>query len=233
MAEASAPSIESHIPSTSMVDLPRNAVRQPSNTAQDFLVRLVCILPAQRVHAQMSESVPPGRVPEVTITGAPQHGMAGGGSLGFETFFETEVVRLYRALCLVTRDPYEAEELTQEAFVRVLERWDRVSIMENPSGYLYRTAMNAFRKTRRRAQVATRRALGIEPSADSIATIDGDDVAMRALATLTERQRAAVVLTDLLGYPSAEAGAILGMRPGTVRTHVARAHAALKESMGS
>jgi RNA polymerase sigma-70 factor (ECF subfamily) len=53
------------------------------------------------------------------------------------------------------------------------------------------------------------------------------------LATLTERQRAAVVLTDLLGYPSAEAGAILGMRPGTVRTHVARAHAALKESMGS
>jgi hypothetical protein len=48
----------------------------------------------------------------------------------FEAFFEQEGDRLYRALWLVTRNQFEAEELTQEAFVLVLERWDRVSEME-------------------------------------------------------------------------------------------------------
>jgi hypothetical protein len=46
---------------------------------------------------------------------------------GFDEFFEREEVPLFPALCLMTRNPFEAEELTQDAFVRVLERWDRVS----------------------------------------------------------------------------------------------------------
>ena len=64
----------------------------------------------------------------------------------FEGFFEAEKLRLYRALCLITRNRFEAEEITQDAFVRLLERWDRVSAMEDPTGYLYVTAMNTFRK---------------------------------------------------------------------------------------
>jgi RNA polymerase sigma-70 factor (ECF subfamily) len=67
----------------------------------------------------------------------------------FEGFFEAEKQRLYRALCLITRNRFEAEEITQDAFVRVLERWDRVSVMEDPTGYLYVTAMNTFRKLHR------------------------------------------------------------------------------------
>jgi DNA-directed RNA polymerase specialized sigma24 family protein len=43
----------------------------------------------------------------------------------FETFFDTERARLFGTLCLVTGDA-EAEELMQEAFVRVWERWDPV-----------------------------------------------------------------------------------------------------------
>jgi DNA-directed RNA polymerase specialized sigma24 family protein len=41
----------------------------------------------------------------------------------FEAFFEQERDQLYRAVWLATRNRFEAEELTQEAFVRVLERW--------------------------------------------------------------------------------------------------------------
>lgn len=48
---------------------------------------------------------------------------------------------LYRAPWVVTRNRFEAKEFTQEAVVRLLERWDRVSVMDDPRAYLFRTAM--------------------------------------------------------------------------------------------
>jgi RNA polymerase sigma-70 factor (ECF subfamily) len=149
----------------------------------------------------------------------------------FEEFFRREKGDLYRVLCIVTRNRHEAEELTQDAFVRVLEQWDRVGVMDNPRAYLYRTAINAFRMGFRRAAVAARRRLGVMRPDDAMADVDANDAVMRALAPLTDRQRAAVVLTDLLGFPSDEVGHMLGIRASTVRVHVARAHAALKGTM--
>jgi RNA polymerase sigma factor (sigma-70 family) len=155
---------------------------------------------------------------------------AAGGDLasGFDAFFEDERTRLYRSLCLVTRNRFEAEELTQDAFLAVYERWDRVREMEDPTGYLYRTAMNAFRSWHRRSALAAKRAIGLTHSDGSIEEIEAHDVVVRALAPLTPRQRAAVVLVDLLGYTSDEAGGMLGVRASTVRTHVERAHRDLK-----
>ncbi|HLA92885.1 MAG TPA: sigma factor, partial [Actinomycetota bacterium] len=77
----------------------------------------------------------------------------------FEELFAAEQRRLYGALCLITRDPHEAEEIGQEAFARVWERWDRVGSMADPAGYLYRVAMNVLRSRYRRARVAARRAV--------------------------------------------------------------------------
>jgi RNA polymerase sigma-70 factor (ECF subfamily) len=149
----------------------------------------------------------------------------------FEEFFLRERAGLFSALCLVTRNRHEAEELAQDAFVRVLERWDRVGMMADPRGYLYRTAMNAFRNRYRRAVLAARRALRVTPPDDAIAMVDARDAAVRALAPLSPRQRAATVLVDLLGYTSEEAAGMLGIRASTVRMHTSRAHAALKEAM--
>jgi RNA polymerase sigma-70 factor (ECF subfamily) len=149
----------------------------------------------------------------------------------FEEFFLRERAELYSTLCLVTRNRHEAEELTQEAFVRLLERWDRVSALDDPRGYLYRTAMNVFRSRYRRVLLAARRTLGVARPDDAIVAVDERDAAVRALAALSPRQRAAVVLTDLLGYPSEEAARMLGIRSSTVRMHTSRAHAALKETM--
>jgi RNA polymerase sigma-70 factor (ECF subfamily) len=153
------------------------------------------------------------------------------GASPFEDFFQREKSDLYGALCLVTRNRHEAEELTQDAFVRVLERWERVGEMEDPRAYLYRTAMNAFRSRYRRTVLAARRTLGVTPADDATADVDALDAAVRALAHLSPRQRAAVVLIDLLGYPSKEAARMLGIRASTDRMHVSRAHAALKETM--
>lgn len=162
----------------------------------------------------------------------PGHGTSERGGLAFEELFESEKFALFRALCLVTHNRSEAEELTQDAFLKVFERWDDVRTMDDPRGYLYRTAMNAFRTFHRRAALGARRTIGLTPSDDGIAAIEADDAVFRALAPLSPRQRAAVVLIDLLGYSSEEAGDILGIRAATVRTHVARAHADLRTWVG-
>jgi RNA polymerase sigma factor (sigma-70 family) len=157
--------------------------------------------------------------------------LAGTQRLDFELFFDREKSRLFRALCLVTRNRSEAEELTQDAFLSVYERWDRVGTMDDPSGYLYRTAMNAFRSWHRRSALAAKRTIGLTRPDDAIAMIDEQDAVIRSLAPLSARQRAAVVLIDLLGYSSEEAGRMLGIRASTVRTYAERAHHDLRARM--
>lgn len=152
--------------------------------------------------------------------------------LAFEEFFENERARLFRALLLITHDSTEAEDLMQEAFVRVWERWDRVGRIEEPAGYLFRTAMNLHRSALRRAMTAARRTLRAPLGADPFDEVAAHDEAVRALGALTPRQRAAVVVTELLGYSSEEAGSILGIRAGTVRTLTSQARAALLEWRG-
>jgi len=157
--------------------------------------------------------------------------LAGERLLDFEVFFDREKARLFRALCLVTRNRFEAEELTQDAFLSVYERWDRVGTMDNPSGYLYRTAMNAFRTWHRRSALAAKRTIGLTRADDAIAMIDEQDAVIRSLQPLSARERAAVVLIDLLGYSSEEAGRMLGIRASTVRTYAERAHRDLMARM--
>lgn len=150
--------------------------------------------------------------------------------LAFDEFFEMERARLFRALLLVTHDSAESEDLMQEAFVRVWERWDRVARLEDPVGYLFRTAMNLHRSRLRRAIVAVRRTVRSQAEYDPFEEVAAKDEAVRSLATLTSRQRAAIVVTELLGYSSEEAGAILGIRPGTVRSLTSKARAALQSA---
>ncbi|MGZ6546099.1 MAG: RNA polymerase sigma factor [Actinomycetota bacterium] len=149
----------------------------------------------------------------------------------FEEFFHAERDRLYGTLWLVTRNRHEAEEISQDAFLKVWERWDEVREMAEPAGYLCRTAMNVWRSRGRRTSVALRKAVRALPPDDELAAIDERDVVVRTLAVLTPRQRAAIVLVDLLGFTSEEAGNALGVRPSTVRVLAARARTTLREGM--
>jgi RNA polymerase sigma-70 factor (ECF subfamily) len=153
------------------------------------------------------------------------------GALTFEELFLAEHRDLHGSLWLVTRNRHEAEEIAQDAFLRVWERWDRVREMENPTGYLYATAMNAWRSRVRRAAVAVRKAIHALPPDDALAAIEEREAIVRALARLTQRQRAAIVLTDLLGFSSQEAAEALGVRASTVRVLAKRARDALREGM--
>ena len=151
-------------------------------------------------------------VPEVSAIPALE------ASRSFEEFYDGESLVLFRRLWLVTGNRAEAEELMQEAFLRVWERWDRVGRMDDPAGYLYRTAMNLFRKRYRRAMLAIRRSVGLAPAGDDFADADDRQTVRRVLATLPPRQRAALVLTEMLGLTAEEAGDALGVKASTVRS---------------
>jgi RNA polymerase sigma factor (sigma-70 family) len=149
----------------------------------------------------------------------------------FELFVDAESVRFHSALRLLTRDRAEAEDLMQEALLRVWERWDHVRSVDDPTGYLYRTAMNLQRKRLRRAAVAIRHAIGPRPPRDQLDEVESRDAVLRALGTLSPRQRTSLVLTDLLDYSPEEAGRLMGVKATTVRVLVSQGRAALRDSM--
>jgi RNA polymerase sigma factor (sigma-70 family) len=150
----------------------------------------------------------------------------------FEAFFLRHQDQLLRAAFLLTGDAEEAKELSQETFVRVWERWDRVAAMEDPEGYVYRTAMNLWRSRLRRAAIAAGRMFRAPTRTDEIALVAERDAVFRALRALTPRQRAAVVLTELLDHTSEQAAAEMGIRPSTVRVLATQGRAAMREALG-
>ena len=149
----------------------------------------------------------------------------------FEEFFEAEKDRLLRVLSLITGSRAEAEDLAQEAFTKVFERWDSVATMEDPAGYLHRVAINLFRSQYRRAARGLKRAIGREPEPDVFQRIEDRDVATKALGHLTPRQRAALVLTEALGYSGEETGRLLGIRASTVYALTHQARTALRANL--
>lgn len=149
----------------------------------------------------------------------------------FDAFFADEFARLARALFLLTGTTSEAEDLAQEAMVRVYERWAMVSKMDAPTGYLYRTAMNLQRSRLRRLARAARR-LGIHETTDPIRAAEDRDELRRSLASLPTGQRQAVVLVEWLGFDPEEAGRLLGIAAVSVRVRISRAKAALRASTG-
>jgi RNA polymerase sigma-70 factor (ECF subfamily) len=150
-------------------------------------------------------------------------------TLDFETFFKAEYQRLLEALYLVVRNQTEAEDIAQEAMVRVYERWGAV---REPVRYAYRTAFNLHRSLHRRVLTA-RKLLVMAPTpiGEEDAVDQRLDV-LRALGSLPGGQCEALVLVDLVGMSAEEAGQVIGIRPASVRGRVHRARAALRERIG-
>jgi RNA polymerase sigma-70 factor (ECF subfamily) len=170
--------------------------------------------------------------PDAFVAQSPQERTLLAEPLSFEAFFQAEARTLFRHLCAVTGNAAEAEEIMQDAFLALWERWDRVGAIQNPTAYLYRTAMNVFRKRSRRATLAYRRALSLAPTDAPFSEIDEQQDVIAALEELTPRQRAALVLTDAMDYTSEEAGQALGISPGTVRGLASRARERLRRRLG-
>jgi RNA polymerase sigma factor (sigma-70 family) len=153
-------------------------------------------------------------------------------SVSFEDFYEIEHGSLFGALVLIVGDRHEAEDIMQDAFLRVWERWHLVQSLANPTGYLYRTAMNSFRMRRRRALVASRHALRRLRVTKELDEAEARHEVDRGLAAMPPRQRAAVVLTELLEFSSGEAAEALGVKPATVRKLAQQGRDTLRRTLG-
>src|SRR3546814_15125742 len=116
------------------------------------------------------------------------------GGLDFESWYRREHPRLLASIVLVSGQPDLAREAVDEALVRALERWDRVSAMASPGGWTYRVALNCLRRRTRRAAME-RRLLRRGVRERSLAPPAGD--AWEVVRALPQRHRACVVLRDV------------------------------------
>jgi RNA polymerase sigma factor (sigma-70 family) len=151
----------------------------------------------------------------------------------FDTFFEDEHERLFKALYFVTGNRQDAEELMQDAFLKLWERWDRIHLIDDPTGYLFRVALNGFRMRRRRTAMAIRKVVPVPETRDAFLDAEMRADVRQLLLGITPRQRAALLLVDLLGYPSEQAARILRVRPSTVRALATKGRRVLRAAEGA
>lgn len=143
----------------------------------------------------------------------------------FDELFERERAAMVRVAFLVAGSRAVAEEVTQEAFVAVYERWGRLA---NPGGYLRRCVINkavtAARRRRRGDEL-----LAASPALLPEAADPAHDHVLDAVQRLNPRHRALVVLRyyDHLTIP--EIAEVLHLPAGTVKSGLHRALAGLRE----
>ena len=133
------------------------------------------------------------------------------------------LVGLVGAVCGST---HEAEEAVQDAFVRLMGQWPKVSRYDDPEAWVRKAALGYASNRRRKALNGLRAARRHGPPVD-VAPPSGDAIDLRrALAALPQAQREAVVLQDL-GLDVAGIARHLDIPEGTVKSRLSRARAAL------
>ncbi|WLQ36225.1 SigE family RNA polymerase sigma factor [Streptomyces castrisilvae] len=146
-------------------------------------------------------------------------------------FVEGRRTALFRSAFLLCGDRHEAEDLVQTTLVKVVLGARRHGRLDNIEAYARRTLVNTFIAARRRFW-RREQAYGELPDRAAQAPDTDTGLAVRAaLARLTPRQRAVLVLRyweDLSVEATAE---VLGMRENTVKSHAARGLAALRAEM--
>jgi RNA polymerase sigma-70 factor (sigma-E family) len=146
------------------------------------------------------------------------------GETDFSAFVVARGPALLRLAVLLTADPETAQDLVQDALVRVLPRWPRVAAHGNPEAYVRAALRSAWIDSWRRR----RREVVADPPDDAMFLVadrtDGPDgAAVRlsveaALARLTERQRAVLVLRFYEDLTEAETARVLDVRVSTVKS---------------
>lgn len=143
-----------------------------------------------------------------------------------------------RACRAVTGHEHDADDAAQDAFLSALDRIETYDPRRPFGPWLMRIATNAAIDLLRRRAVRKTDLLDESLTAASQSPArDAEQAELRqrlaaALAALPERQRVAVSLFDLEGYPHAEIAEVLGIPEGTVRSDVFHARRKLRESLG-
>lgn len=163
-----------------------------------------------------SVAVIPGSVPPAVEAGDDRMALSSFGD--FYGLHYRTMLRLAQAL---VDTPESAEEIVQDAFVKVYERWNR---LDQPAGYLNIAVVNGARSELRKREVRRRVGLRARP----VAAPDDSDYLIDALGRLSARQRTAIVLRFYAQMSERETAAAMGVRPGTAKSLVSRGLAELR-----
>ena len=153
----------------------------------------------------------------------------------FEGFVAARSASLFRtALLLTGRDRAEAEDLQQLCLERTYRHWHRISGQgSEPEAYARQILVNAANDRWRRLRRRPESPLGLTDASlpDAADQLANRDLVLRALATLPARQRAAIVLRYFDDLDDTQIAAALGCSPGTVRAHLSRGLARMRQAM--
>lgn len=152
--------------------------------------------------------------------------------------YTAEYASLVRLATLLIGDLGVAEEVVQDCFVALHQRWARLRDQGTGAAYLRRSVVNRCRSVQRHRRVVDRFLRRAQsqtvPSAESQA-IDADGYAevLAAVRALPGRQREALVLRYYLDFSEAQTAQVMGISHGAVKSHTARALAALRRVLES
>ena len=144
----------------------------------------------------------------------------------FEWVFRSTYPSVLRTVFVVLHDHGRAEEVTQDAFLRLYERWRGIVGIDHPEAWVRKVAVRSAIK-----QAKRNRAQQVVTSVDETGAGDQlPDVDLaRAVASLPAQQRAAVALFYLEDRPVDEVAHLLGVSASTAKQHLHRARIRLAE----
>jgi RNA polymerase sigma-70 factor (sigma-E family) len=154
----------------------------------------------------------------------------------FDDFVADSLGPLLKTAYLITWDAGEAEDLVQECLFKVARRWPRVRRMAQPRAYARRILVNmaldsSRDRTRRRGELDGSSSTADEATWDALAGLETRAELHAALAQLTPRQRAVLVLRYFNDLTEAQTADVLGFSPGTVKSNASRGLARLREAL--
>jgi RNA polymerase sigma-70 factor (sigma-E family) len=153
--------------------------------------------------------------------------------VAFADFVRAHTAALLRTAYLLTGSASAAEELVQDTLVRLFPKWDKVEGADAPMAYVRRAVVNGFLNVRRRPASTHEFVVETVPEGwngqDLAAGVADRDLVWRLLATLPDRQRAALVLRFFHDLDDGQIADYLDCRLGTVRSLISRGLAALRE----
>jgi RNA polymerase sigma-70 factor (ECF subfamily) len=137
------------------------------------------------------------------------------GREGFESWYRSDYGRVLAALVAVAGSVELGREATDEAFTRAYERWDRVRVMDAPTGWVYTVGLNLLRRGHERRALERRCLQRLGRRDDTPPATLAVEV-WQAVRSLPRREREATALRYLGGLTDQQVADAMGVAPGTV-----------------
>ncbi|HNY41359.1 MAG TPA: sigma-70 family RNA polymerase sigma factor [Bryobacteraceae bacterium] len=169
-------------------------------------------------------------------------GESGAWDAGQEEFVQAHLRRIFLIVYRILGNVEDAQDVTQDVFIKALQRQDQLKDLEKAAHWLSRIASNAAIDHLRRRKRINWAELD-EPLQNTL-TAGADSVEQQMLRSerrgqlqevlnqLTPRERAALVLRDVDDMPAEEVARVLNCGKATVRSHIANARSKFKRLMG-